>query len=286
MFAPIVITGMHRSGTSMLAGLLAGLGLFPGSRLDPNGEDYFFLRLNEWLMRRAGGAWDWPLPTRHFLDQECFLEDAVGFLRRRIESPRFGAYVGYRQLLLRGRRRCLERPWGWKDPRTIFTFPAWSRIFPEARLLYVHRDGVDVARSLVLRERERRRRRNEFQELLHIRPMPGLPRDLPGPQESMVPYLVSTRCTSLAEAFRLWEEYVEEGSRLCESHPGPKLRLSYEGMRSDPRRHLEEAARFCGLEPSPGELAEAAARVRTGPPRESDLDDEVRAFREQVRSSP
>ena len=269
MSAPVLITGMHRSGTSMLAGLLAEMGLFLGARLDPNEEDYFFLRLNEWMMRRAGGAWDWPLPTRHFLGQERFLEDTVTFLRRRLQSLRFGSYIGYSRLLLGRRRRRLERPWGWKDPRTVFTFQAWSRLFPEARLLYIQRNGVDVARSLVLRERKRWHGIDGFKNQLHIRPLPGLPRDAPGPLESMVPYLVSTRCPPSRRA----------------SDAGRSTRRKERGCSTGTRAQPEEAARFCGLEPSSRALTEAASKVRPGPPRPSSVDAEVRTFRDRVRST-
>ncbi len=72
---PVIVAGMHRCGTTMLVRLLTRVGGFFGTRLDPNAEAFFFLRLNEGVLRRAGGAWDYPLSTVRYL------EDA-GLLRR------------------------------------------------------------------------------------------------------------------------------------------------------------------------------------------------------------
>ena len=64
---PILITGMHRSGTTLMVKLLRKLGYFPGHRLDSNLESTFFQRLNEWVLKRSGGAWDNPLPIKNLL---------------------------------------------------------------------------------------------------------------------------------------------------------------------------------------------------------------------------
>ena len=45
--APIILLGMHRSGTSMIAGMLEELGLFMGNHKDRNNEAFLFMKLNE-----------------------------------------------------------------------------------------------------------------------------------------------------------------------------------------------------------------------------------------------
>jgi len=61
---PLILLGMHRSGTSMAARLLERLGVFMGWRKDSNHEADFFRHANEWLLSQAGGAWDHPEPVR------------------------------------------------------------------------------------------------------------------------------------------------------------------------------------------------------------------------------
>ena len=46
---PILVIGMHRAGTSMIADLLRDLGVFMGWRRDIYGEALFFQGLNDWL---------------------------------------------------------------------------------------------------------------------------------------------------------------------------------------------------------------------------------------------
>ena len=220
---PIVVTGMHRCGTTLLVRLLAGLGGHFGARTDPNAEDYFFMRLDEWVMRRAGGAWDWPLPTPAFLRHPRFFDDAAGLLARAVAGPRFREFTGGRPL---------AGPWGFKDPRAVFTFPLWARVFPGAKLLVIRRNGVDAAHSLASREAARWRDRPAGDDYLRIRPLMGRWQDALKSTESFENYLFSTRCLALADAFALWEEYVAEAEALlARAVAGPRF-AEFTGGRS------------------------------------------------------
>src|SRR5205085_206751 len=42
----------------------------------------------------------------------------------------------------------LDIPWGWKSTVSIFIFPLWLDLFPNAKVLYIHRNGIVVARSM------------------------------------------------------------------------------------------------------------------------------------------
>src|SRR5437588_6692719 len=64
---PVIILGMHRSGTSMVSELLDALGLFVGRELQDDHESTFFLALNETIFARVGASWDNPLPMRYFV---------------------------------------------------------------------------------------------------------------------------------------------------------------------------------------------------------------------------
>lgn len=282
---PVIVTGMHRSGTTLIVRLLKELGAFFGSNLDPNAEDFFFMRLNEWIMRRAGGAWDYPRPTLRFLGNPRFLEDTGRFLEEQVNGPAFAAFTGRK-----GAADPRTGSWGFKDPRTVFTFAAWDRVFPGAKLLYLRRNGVDAANSLFVREAARWREdvdaAGRDTRYLEIRPLLGRFRDALKSTESFEAYLLSTRCLTLEESFRLWEEYVTEGERLFASHSGPKLDLRYESLIETPEEQLERVARFCGLAPSAAQVREVVAPIDRTRAFAFRQDDGARAFYETVRGSP
>ncbi len=141
---PLLITGMHRSGTSMVARLLniCGLSLGPEQRLMPPGEgnpNGFWQNLDmdaitEEVLASLSGEWDFLLPP---MPDGWEQADALAGLRQRAEE----------QAAALGRRL----PWGWKDPRASLTIPFWSRLLPGLRTLVVLRHPVETARSLVKR---------------------------------------------------------------------------------------------------------------------------------------
>ena len=58
--SPIIITGMHRSGTSLLSSKLSEMNVFMGIYQDINNESLFFQRLNRWMMNHIESSWDDP----------------------------------------------------------------------------------------------------------------------------------------------------------------------------------------------------------------------------------
>jgi hypothetical protein len=142
---PLCIAGMHRSGTSMIAGLLHSCGLDLGPTKDflppaPNNPEGFwesrsFLRLNDAVLNELGGSWDHPPridvpgwenePNLHHLCEKA--ADLVS----RFES---------------------REPWGWKDPRNCLTLPFWRKLLPETKILICVRNPLAVAKSLLLRD--------------------------------------------------------------------------------------------------------------------------------------
>ena len=54
----IIITGMHRSGTSFFREIQYGI--FMGSQKEINNESIFFLKINTWLMSSINSSWDNP----------------------------------------------------------------------------------------------------------------------------------------------------------------------------------------------------------------------------------
>ena len=75
---PIIIIGMHRSGTTMIANLLRRMGLFLGWMLQENSEALFFVQRNDALMNVCGGAWDHPAPVKQLLGHPAMRAHARG----------------------------------------------------------------------------------------------------------------------------------------------------------------------------------------------------------------
>lgn len=141
---PVSVTGMHRSGTSMIARLLnlCGLDLGPNEHLlpaaDDNPEGFWELRpfvaINDKILQRLGGDWHLlatPVPKwETHPDFQPLREQAGGLV----------AELG------------LSEPWGWKDPRTALTFAFWQQIWPEMRFVICVRNPLEVALSLLKRD--------------------------------------------------------------------------------------------------------------------------------------
>lgn len=136
---PIIIVGMHRSGTSVLSSIIHKLGVDLGTKLlessfaNPTGhyEDVAFLDLHERILHGAKGDWDSP-PT----------EDRLKESFERLESDV--------DTLLEQRNRC-SASWGWKEPRTSLLLPFYFRKLPHLRLIYCQRDPEEVAQSISAR---------------------------------------------------------------------------------------------------------------------------------------
>ncbi|MEF8792412.1 sulfotransferase [Thiohalorhabdus sp.] len=261
---PLIIIGTHRSGTTMLAGLLARSGVYIGRRLGRNNEALYFRRLNRWLLAQGGGSWTRPLPFADILDDPPSRELAADYLRASLTFPRTLGFWGWRNLVKRG-----EGLWGWKDPRTTFTLPLWLELFPEARVINVERHGVDVAESLVVR-RERslarsRRRFHKRRALFRFLPKRGELVDTP-------------RLARREPALQLWTEYMAEGRRQVEQLGNRALTISYEDLLRSPEQELERLAEFCGLALDRAPRRELTASLDSGRAFAYREDPELRRF--------
>ncbi|MGH9332423.1 MAG: sulfotransferase, partial [Vicinamibacteria bacterium] len=132
----LVITGMHRSGTSLVASLLERGGFDLGEKLlaadkgNPRGyfEDVDFYEFH----REALGN-----RRQHLSVAEDFVFEPSASERSRAEA-------------IVAKRRHRER-WGWKDPRTALFLDFWNEQLPDARFLFLFRHPLDVLLSLVRR---------------------------------------------------------------------------------------------------------------------------------------
>ena len=144
--SPIIVIGMHRSGTTMLTEFMRDMGVFMGAVREQNGESVFHLRENSWLLQQCAARWDYPDRIEMLLEDDRLMGLFERYLRERQRSVRAA-------MLFQGAGRGFGLAkgggfWGWKDPRNSLTLPLWLLLYPDAKVVHVIRHGFDVARSL------------------------------------------------------------------------------------------------------------------------------------------
>lgn len=277
---PVLITGMHRSGTTLIAKLLSRCGYFCGKDLDSNCESEFFLNINEWLLRQANGAWDSPESFRFVTSVSEMRSQAIRRLRRLLKSPWLLHYFGLRNFL--SKRSALSAAWGFKDPRLVYTMSLWNEVFSgRIRLIYVQRNGVDVARSLQARQQKV----IDGNSILSYKRAPLIKRigNTLYPVDKYM--LQSPRCYSLDEAFSLWEMYILEGEAMYHNFTGDKIRIVYEDFVVGAVRALRHAALFCGLQVEDHRLVDAVRIINKQRSYAFLADEQLRSYYKSKKNS-
>lgn len=246
---------MHRSGTSLVCSFLERLGVFMGWRQDDNNEALVFLELNEWILRQCGASWDHPEGVNALLQTEDLRSVVGAFVSQELHTPRALRYLGYRNYLRWRTPFAMTQPWGWKDPRNTLTLPIWLDLFPNARVIHVVRHGVDVAYSL-------RERRNRVMQSV------GIPHPTPGLRAGLfltlpeIPGLAF--CSSLEEAFQLWEWYLEAAASHIKAAGISAIEVQYEDLLAKPYDVFMKLADYCDLSLNKELDQEAAAQLDVG----------------------
>jgi hypothetical protein len=259
---PIIIIGMHRSGTSMITGILEEMGLFIGRGKESgnNREHPFFVRINEWLLGQCGGSWRNPEPIHALLDHGALRELVIDYLGFYLKTSRAISFLGWRDCIRYGTPAALEMPWGWKDPRNTYTLPLWLDVFPDARVVHIKRHGVDVASSMKVRTDKSMKRAME-----------QLPAKTRGKyrtwyhrwfEPTLWGFANALQDESLEFGFDLWERYVKEAHDHAARLASRAIEFRYEDFLTDPVPVLETLADFCQLAVSEEAVARQAGRVR------------------------
>ncbi len=187
---PVIIIGMHRSGTSMLSRILARAGIYMGYDLTPDHESWYFQRVNDAWLSQEKYTWDQP-GVPQFADLKKF--NSKSFFRHyaRIAKQPFKpfSFLG-------------ADSWGWKDPRNTFTVSQWMKIFPNAKVVHIYRNGMDVAISLY-----RRNLNFDYSNKWH-----------------------SVRLENKLEGLKLWEQYAAQAFSYDYLFPGKVLHVCFEKL--------------------------------------------------------
>lgn len=136
----VVITGMHRSGTSMVANTLYDLGVYMDEKsllpADPSNSKGYFE--------------DQDIINFH---NDLLLENGrYPFLSKGIKSFRISSKLEYRADKII-EKYSKEKVWGFKDPRTSLFLDYWNRKLSgfELHYLFLYRDPFQVVDSLLRR---------------------------------------------------------------------------------------------------------------------------------------
>jgi hypothetical protein len=260
---PVIILGMHRSGTSLVARLLAEAGIHMGSDLSVNAESRFFRRLNERRLRFYHADWSQPQsameamadPAEVAASRDMFLRGIQqrGIRRYwgRCESPSFEDLV-------------FSHRWGWKDPRTVLFLPAWQAVFPKARYVYLVRNGMDVAVSLI----SRAKRHRQVWKRLSGR------------------YNYRSDMFDFQRCFQLWECYTGCSEKAVMALPaGQVCRLSYEELLEQPRQQIQCILECLEVTVTEQQLDQMTARINPGRLDNSQQRKEYASFLDDCRQS-
>ena len=135
---PVIITGMHKSGTSLTASVLQAAGVHIGNNLMGPG-----------LGNRLGHFEDMDIYALH-----CNILTSHGIHRDgwtkqpNVAVPQ--SFDGRIQDFLSIRRE-QKGLWGWKEPRTTLFLDFWKQALPDAKFVFVYRKPWEVIDSLYRR---------------------------------------------------------------------------------------------------------------------------------------
>jgi len=135
---PIIIAGMHRSGTSLTASILQQAGVFIGENLLPanagNLQGYFedaaFYKLHKNILAAQAIDPDGWTTASQVEVPESFHEQAKQLCDRRSQ---------------------VYPLWGWKEPRTTLFLNFWKQLLPQAKFVFPYRSPWEVIDSLFAR---------------------------------------------------------------------------------------------------------------------------------------
>jgi hypothetical protein len=237
MKEPVIVIGMHRSGTSMLTRVLQDAGLFMGNKKDENDEAWFFLNFNDWILKQTNSSWDNPYCYDYATEK--FKQNIIRIYNKRKKSIFSMNYFGISKYVKYHNFDNIDFKWGWKDPRNTITLNIWKEIYPNAKILHIYRNPVDVAQSLKVRAQKQEENfsinfKTKIKEFLLF---------------GKVSYADSYRIMHLEEGYKLWNEYVSKSIKEKNA-----LHIGYEELLDKPEDNLKIIFEFLNIQISADKL--------------------------------
>ena len=122
-FNPVMVVGMHNSGTSILTEILHSSGIFFSANMQHHESFFFTSFINNRLIFGGGGNWA-KLPLMS-VEKVLSFEKTVGPI---IQKYWLADYLqwGYDG----------KSPWGIKDPRLCVLIPLYLKLFPTLEICF------------------------------------------------------------------------------------------------------------------------------------------------------
>lgn len=246
---PIVILGMHRSGTTMITEILEQLGLFVGDQKDDNCESLFFYKINKWAFRIGISKIDMP-DNMKLMSPACKTEIISSF-DYFLGSWRRWIYLGKKYFFRYKNIKDLDFPWGWKEPLNTFTIDLWKEIFPEAKIIHIYRNPMDSAASFIKRDAVKR---NSFK--------------LSWKKRLKRFFLISNkyhqnfRLTDFQPGYDVWQSYINKAFELESQFENRILTIKYEDFLDDPIPFLQKLVPFCGLSATESQIKTSSNNIK------------------------
>ena len=241
MANPVVVVGMHRSGTSLVSRILDDCGVMMGKDLQEDHESIFFISLNEWIYGNAGASWERPGALSELTNLPPAMEAVEEYVRKRLSSRSSRKYSG--KLLKNGLFDMDER-WGWKDPRNGPTLPLWRSIWPDMKVIHVIRHGVDVAASL--KTRNSAHWEGDVSRFKKWLPTYSW-------RSSKSPIMRGQRSSTLEGGLSFWSEQLEIESEILAPIEDKHV-VRYEELLSSPRDSITKILEYISIEITEEEL--------------------------------
>tara|TARA_B110000438_G_C15632586_1_gene571692 strand:+ start:8 stop:847 length:840 start_codon:yes stop_codon:yes gene_type:complete len=235
--SPIVLTGMHRSGTTLLSRILMKNGVNLGLHKDTNEESIFFQRLNRWIMSCIGSSWDNPTTL------DSISSSDLEIIERRLEktiSNNFSnsIYFGFTNIFSSNGFYQSKFKWGWKDPSNIYTAIVWKNIFPDLKIINLTRNPIDVSISLLNRQSKLK-----YSDGLFFADFIS----------SFIPLLSITKgnilssfnISTIDSCLSLYKKYLVQMYSNNNSFKGNILNIKYEDLLNKPEKELLKIYEFC-----------------------------------------
>ena len=235
MANPVVVVGMHRSGTSLVSRILDDCGVMMGKDLQEDHESIFFISLNEWIYGNAGASWERPGALSDLTNLPPAMEAVEEYVRKRLSSRSSRKYSG--KLLKNGLFDMDER-WGWKDPRNGPTLPLWRSIWPDMKVIHVIRHGVDVAASL--KTRNSAHWEGDVSRFKKWLPTYSW-------RSSKSPIMRGQRSSTLEGGLSFWSEQLEIESEILAPIEDKHV-VRYEELLSSPRDSITKILEYISIE--------------------------------------